>query len=198
MPPQGRGPGPTGPANFNAFSHYQPSQQAPNSQPTPALTASSLGSHNGFPTPQNTNFNAFTSNGNHNYRSLGNGLNGGGTGSASQAAQMGFAQMGAASDFYPNDGVGLRTPPTSRIRDVWQSNLEEEMISLRSLVDRFPYISVVSQCFRSHTLSFEDTKADCSSRLVDLGCGVPWNSSQTYGQIQLACRLSLSDCTMQH
>lgn len=145
MPPSGRGPGLGGPPAFNAFNHYQqPNHQTSNSQPPPSLTSSSIGSHSTFSTPHNVNFNAFAANGNQNYRSLGNGLNGGGTGLASQAAQMGFAQVGASPDFYPNGGSGLRTPPTSRIRDVWRGNLEEEMASLRSLIDRYPYISVVS------------------------------------------------------
>lgn len=32
----------------------------------------------------------------------------------------------------------------SRIRDVWKHNLAQEMAVLRSLVDKYPYISMVS------------------------------------------------------
>jgi len=67
----------------------------------------------------------------------------GGTGLASQAAQMGFAAAGQHNGMGESGGPrGAAKPP--RIRDVWKHNLEEEMALLRQLVERYPYIAMVS------------------------------------------------------
>lgn len=65
------------------------------------------------------------------------------------AAQLGFqhgalqqqqeAQAGAAMG-----GAGAKAMRGGRIRDVWKSNLAQEMQMLRSLIDEYPYISMVS------------------------------------------------------
>ena len=66
----------------------------------------------------------------------------GGTGLASQAAQMGFAAAGQHNGMGETGPRGAAKPP--RIRDVWKHNLEEEMALLRQLVERYPYIAMVS------------------------------------------------------
>lgn len=78
------------------------------------------------------------------------GADGGGTGLASHAAQMGFArgaQMQQQQLHQGHDGrlaLDAKTGAVkSRIRDVWKHNLAHEMAVLRSLVDKYPYISMV-------------------------------------------------------
>ena len=39
---------------------------------------------------------------------------------------------------------GTKSLAGQRIRDVWRSNLHQEMDLLRSLIDQYPYISMVS------------------------------------------------------
>jgi CCR4-NOT transcription complex subunit 7/8 len=82
---------------------------------------------------------------------------GGGTGLASHAAQMGFArgaQMQQAQLHQGHDGrLALEAKGgavKSRIRDVWKHNLAHEMAVLRQLVDKYPYISMV----RAHYVGF--------------------------------------------
>jgi len=69
----------------------------------------------------------------------------GGTGLASQAAQMSFA--GASVHQQAHNGMGSPGSRTmgakTRIREVWKGNLAEEMAALRELVDRYPYIAMV-------------------------------------------------------
>ena len=75
------------------------------------------------------------------------GLAGGGTGLASHAAQSGFHGAGLQQQQQAYDAATLGEPmtkgPNSRIREVWKTNLAQEMQLLRSLVDRYPYISMV-------------------------------------------------------
>jgi CCR4-NOT transcription complex subunit 7/8 len=65
---------------------------------------------------------------------------------ASQEAQMGFAR-GAAMQQQQQAAqeMGLGRAPTmgSRIREVWKHNLSQEMAMIRSLVDKYPYVSMV-------------------------------------------------------
>ena len=76
----------------------------------------------------------------------------GGTGLASHAAQMGFArgaQMQQQQLHQTHDGrLTLETKSggavKSRIRDVWRHNLAQEMATLRQLIEKYPYISMVS------------------------------------------------------
>lgn len=101
----------------------------------------------------NSNINPFA---NGNALSLGQGFGGGGggglgvgggTGLASHAAQMGFAH-GATLQQQSHNVMADHGPRgmvhKGRIRDVWKSNLQEEMETLRRLVDKYPYISMVS------------------------------------------------------
>ena len=71
----------------------------------------------------------------------------GGTGLASQAAQMGFARGAQMQEQQAHENAGTNVAGKDtrfRIRDVWASNLRQEMATLRSLVDRYPYIGIVS------------------------------------------------------
>lgn len=70
----------------------------------------------------------------------------GGTGLASQAAQMGFAN--ASLQQHSHNGMGEtgsrnKGKGETRIREVWKHNLAEEMAILRQLVDKYQYIAMV-------------------------------------------------------
>jgi len=79
----------------------------------------------------------------------GGGIGAGGTGLASQAAVLGFAhgavmqQQQAARDALRRSSGTGKAQSKNRIRDVWQGNLAQEMATIRELVDRYPYISMV-------------------------------------------------------
>lgn len=129
----------------NSLSHYQQQQQY--SSHTQGLPPPSLSSNPGFMNANSMN-NPFAVNGN--ALSLSGGFGGAGlgmpgaTGLASQAAQIGFA---SAANHQGHNGLnesgGRPTTRSSRIRDVWASNLEEEMIILRCLAGKYPYIAMV-------------------------------------------------------
>jgi len=110
----------------------------------------------------NSQINAFTGNGN--LLSLAGGLNsnnafgaGGETGLASHAARMSFAHAGNLQQqqqqqhHHPQQQSHVmgdhptRSQAKSRIREVWKHNLHEEMATLRDLVDKYPYIAMVSR-----------------------------------------------------
>ena len=82
----------------------------------------------------------------------GSSISGGGTGLASQAAIMGFQHGAALEQRQQRDAVrrtsggGAKHQTKGRIREVWQSNLAQEMQILRSLVEKYPYISMVRCC----------------------------------------------------
>lgn len=69
----------------------------------------------------------------------------GGTGLASQAAQMSFAGANLQQQMHNGMGEPVTRGMTSkgRIREVWKGNLHEEMAILRHLVDKYPYIAMV-------------------------------------------------------
>ncbi|KAK2630080.1 hypothetical protein QTJ16_000900 [Diplocarpon rosae] len=133
-----------GNANNNLASHYQQYPSHSQAHTAGLIPPSSLASNPGF---MNTNSmsNPFAVNGNALSLSAGFGGSGlgmpGGTGLASQAAQMSFA----AANHQGHNGIdhGARaTVNKNRIRDVWASNLNEEMAILRCLVDKYPYIAM--------------------------------------------------------
>lgn len=69
----------------------------------------------------------------------------GSTSLASHEAQMRFAHAANVQQ-HLQDGIGMSTfgAKMTRTRDVWQHNLEAEMATIRDLIDRFPYVSMVS------------------------------------------------------
>ena len=74
----------------------------------------------------------------------------------------------------------------SQIREVWSDNLDAELDILRELIDRYPYVSMVS------------------SLVIDVGMFTQTNigyrisrcRSKTYRKFQKFIRLSLSDFEM--
>ena len=72
-------------------------------------------------------------------------LTGGGNGSglASEAAFRGFAH-GAALQQHQQEAaqLGLKSGHTARIRDVWAHNFDSEMVLLRELIAKYPYVSM--------------------------------------------------------
>ena len=152
--------------NSGAFSHLQqqnfpshtPQHQSSNSVglPPPSFHQLSHGNPN--------TVNPFAPTGNLNGLAggfgPGGGLGTGGTGLASREAVMGFQhgallqqQQQAKEQMRRGSGAGSRAQMKSRIRDVWRGNLAQELQTLRSLVDQYPYISMVWLYSRSLWLS---------------------------------------------
>lgn len=169
-PPVGR----YGPSGLNApFTHLQQAhlqQQSQQHHPAHAQSANaglpppSLGGHPGFaPGNPNSNVNPFLANGVSVGGFAGAG-DGGGTGLASHAAQMGFvrgAQMQQQQQAHQAHDARLAIEGKSgtvktRIRDVWRHNLAQEMAVLRGLVERYPYISMVCGHLRLCFFLLED------------------------------------------
>lgn len=142
------------------FSYLQPSHLQHHSQQhqpgSAGLPTPSFNSHHGFAQGNlNSNTSPFASSSNTGGLAggfgSGNGLGGGGTGLASHSAMMGFAHGAAIQQQQARDairrssgGAGSgRAQMKTRIRDVWQSNLAQEMHMLRGLVEKYPYISMV-------------------------------------------------------
>lgn len=143
MPPQMRGFGGAGaPFSQPSFpSHGQP-------QGGPLGSSQYLNANPQMGPFSGANGNAFSA-----------GLNGPGgfpdTGFGSQSARMGFAHGPGAGMQLPHHGgqvhPGLadpqnirQVPNRGRIREVWKHNLQEEMATLRDLVDKYPLIAMVS------------------------------------------------------
>jgi CCR4-NOT transcription complex subunit 7/8 len=68
-------------------------------------------------------------------------------GAGGQAAQMGFAHNAASLQHMQqtHESTGALRSQAARIREVWKHNLEDEMATLRLLIDKYPYISMVRQ-----------------------------------------------------
>ena len=139
-----------GGAPNNLGSHFGSSYQSHQPAHNAGLPPPSMGANPGFMNANSMN-NPFAVNGN--ALSLGGGYGGaglgmpGGTGLASQAAQMSFA--GASPQQHNlHNGLGeagaRANANKGRIREVWKGNLQEEMAVLRQLVDKYPYIAMVS------------------------------------------------------
>ena len=78
----------------------------------------------------------------------------GGTGLDDPQARMRFAHAGQLQqDAALGRGHDGMKGQNQRIREVWRGNLHTEMELLRSLVDRYPYISMVSTSTLSPNIS---------------------------------------------
>lgn len=143
------------------FSHVQQPHLQHHTSQHPSSSSSNLPPpsfnqhHNLGQANPNSNINPFSQTGNGLAVGFGGtgGLGGGGTGLASQAAVMGFAhgaalqqQQQTRDQIRRGSNAGSSKNPKGRIRDVWRGNLAQEMHLLRSLVDKYPYISMVSSC----------------------------------------------------
>ncbi|KZF19099.1 CAF1-domain-containing protein [Xylona heveae TC161] len=124
---------------------------------TAGLPAAALGAHPSFAQAGSAaNLNHFApptaTNGLVGFGGGGGLAGGGGTGLASHAAQMGFAHGAALQQQQQQqqqaqdelgagvaDGKGVSK---GRIREVWRSNLAQEMQIIRGLVEKYPYISM--------------------------------------------------------
>ena len=132
--------------------HTSQHQQQPSSAglPPPSFNSGHPSFAQGNPNP---NFSAFSPTNSTNGLATAFGgtstIAAGGTGLASHAAVMGFAhgaamqQQQAREAARRTSGVG-KGPMKGRIRDVWRTNLAQEMQVLRGLVEKYPYISMVS------------------------------------------------------
>jgi CCR4-NOT transcription complex subunit 7/8 len=75
---------------------------------------------------------------------------GGGTGLDGHEARMRFAHGAQIQENAARGHDGTKGIAGQRIRQVWRSNLHQEMDMLRSLIDQYPYISMVSLPFPCH------------------------------------------------
>lgn len=136
-----------GPMQGHALPHRSagPPAPGPNGLPPPSFShAFSQGNHNPFAVTGNVNGLA-----------AGFGMNtigSGGTGLGSKEAQEGFAYGAQLQAREQSQGAKThlrmkqagRAATDARIRDVWASNMREEMDLLEQLVEHFPFISMVS------------------------------------------------------
>lgn len=144
----------TGPFSHLQQSHLQHISSQHQLPGAAGLPPPSFNAHPGFAQGNpNSNINLFApTNGANNlggaFGGGGGGLGGGGTGLASHAAITGFAHGAAIQQQQAREA--LRRSSTSnkglksRIRDVWRGNLAQEMQLLRAIVEKYPYISMVS------------------------------------------------------
>lgn len=173
--------------NFHANSHYQ--HQNYNSFNSNNFVSGAPGPTTGFPNNHQHGHSSLFGNGLSNGSGISTGnfggaLNGGvGSGLASSEAQMGFARGAMQEQAGLQDSqIGGLPRGSPRIREVWKGNLEQEMAMVRSLVDKYPYISMV--CFYYHTKLLSLTNK--------LGHRVSRSSCKTNWELCYKSRLPLS------
>lgn len=149
--PQGLSGGPFSHLQQSHLHHQNPQHQPPGSGSLPHRPQFTPCFGQGNP----NNVSPFAPSGNTNGLAggfgTGGGLGAGGTGLASQAAVMGFAHGAALQQQQARDAMrrssggqgGGKHQMKGRIRDVWRHNLAQEMQILRTLIDKYPYISMV-------------------------------------------------------
>lgn len=80
------------------------------------------------------------------------------------------------------------------VREVWASNLEQEMAVLRDLVERYPYLSMVSETFPSF---IRPTRPSAIYHTKPLGYWIPRCSCSSNRKLPHISRLPLSNAKMQ-
>lgn len=85
----------------------------------------------------------------------------GGTGLDGHEARMRFAHGAQLQENAVRGQEGAKGLAGQRIRDVWRSNLHHEMDMLRSLIDQYPYISMVSTLLILLICAFANTWCRC-------------------------------------
>ena len=174
------------------------------------LPPPSLGGHPGFGTGSSTStMSPFglsgptIANGVVGFGSAG-GVDGGATGLASHAAQMGFVrgaqiqQQHTLQQSHDSRMVieGKANSVKTRIRDVWKHNLAQEMAILRRLVEKYPYISMVQLLFNIFfDEGLDPSPADYYSA-SPLGHRIPWHCCTTHWVFYNEGRLSLSNTSV--
>ena len=158
MPPQvGRMPGhQSNPSN--PYAHLNPTHSLPPYQQQISSIPQAPGSHSAFGVPNfGGSVNPFTSSGG-SMSGLqgsygGSGGFGNGLGLNSEEAMRGFARGAALQQQQAQNAeaasLGLKTGMSARIREVWASNLEQEMVILRQLIRKYPFVSMVRPCLHS-------------------------------------------------
>lgn len=149
MPPQvGRMPGhQSNPSN--PYAHLNPTHTLPHYQPQLQGISQGTSSHSAF---GSVHFNGGISPFAPSAGGIGlqgaYGGAGGGSGLASEEAFRGFARGAAIQQQQAHQAevaqLGMKTGMAGRIREVWATNFEQEMIILRQLIQKYPYVSMVS------------------------------------------------------
>lgn len=75
---------------------------------------------------------------------------------------MGFAHAGMGMQ-QVGDAAVMRGG-NQRIKEVWKSNLDEEMAKIRVLIEKYPYVSMV-WCLLSQMWSFSGTNSCIGYRI---------------------------------
>ena len=163
MPPGNRfGPqGLAGPFQHMQQSHlpHHPNQQQHQPPGSAGLPPPSFNSHQPFGHAGQGSINSFAAVNSANglAAGFGGGALGGGTGLASAAAMSGFAhgaqlqqQQQQTREAMRRGSAQIKGQRGNRIREVWSHNLNEEMQTLRELIEKYPYISMVSR--KRHTM----------------------------------------------
>ena len=171
-----------------------------------SLVTPSVGAQLGFGNAE-PNLNLFGSNGAHAHNQYGNGfagIGGDGAGLGGQAAQAGFAHGAALQrqELQESNGTNQadwKGMSKGRIRDVWRNNLAQEMTVIRSLIDKYPFVSMVSLEFGDVQMFFGTafrTRARTRCAETRAGHRVPWHSSKTDGHLHDQGRLPLPMSSM--
>ncbi|KAI9750155.1 MAG: hypothetical protein M1815_001945 [Lichina confinis] len=114
-----------------------------------SLVTPSVGAQLGFGNAE-PNLSLFGSNGANTHNQYGNGfvgIGGDGAGLGGHAAQAGFAHGAALQrqELHESNGTNQadwKGMSKGRIRDVWRNNLAQEMTVIRSLIDKYPFVSM--------------------------------------------------------